>query len=267
VETTPFLSKNRASLINLGIASAGSTCSHHAGMIMNSYIREDLVADKQAIESADTIFYYAKKAGYKTILLDFFNNPTRDGIRKSDLRYIDEILSITNLYPDRKEYEQDFLILKELKKALERSVDENLFVYVIKRGAHFPYELDYPMDEKVFQPTLDGAAWKREDREKLLNSYYNILKYSVDKFWETIFALDFKETVFVYNSDHGQNLLENTDLKFTHCGSAKEMALVPLWCISPRTFRQSFSRDSTGKISFTTKTEAAISRYFPHSLS
>ncbi len=228
-ETTPFLSKNRESVINLGIASAGSTCSHHAGMIMNSFIREDFISDRRAIESADTIFYYAKRAGFKTILLDFFNNPTRDGIRKNDLEYIDEILSITDLYPDREAYEQDFLILDELKTAMEKSAGRPLFVYIIKRGAHFPYESDYPMNEKIFHPTLEGASWERKDKEKLLNSYYNILRYSVDAFWETILAREFKGTVFIYTSDHGQNLLEYGDLKLTHCGDKKEMALVPLW--------------------------------------
>jgi glucan phosphoethanolaminetransferase (alkaline phosphatase superfamily) len=56
-----------------------------------------------------------------------------------------------------------------------------------------------------------------EDRERLVNTYQNAIHWSVDHFFETLLAeIDLSDSVLIYTSDHGQNLLDDGN-PTTHC--------------------------------------------------
>src|SRR5262249_30108858 len=97
-------------------------------------------------------------------------------------------------------------------------------------GAHFPYDDKYPVEDARF-PMIGG-----DDRERLISSYKNAVAWSVDEFFRVLLpATDLSNTLIIYTSDHGQNLLDN-GYKVTHCSTdghiARGEGLVPLFAIT-----------------------------------
>src|SRR5439155_16484551 len=78
-------------------------------------------------------------------------------------------------------------------------------------------------------------------RDKMVNSYANAIRWSVDGVFEDLLpALDFKNTVLLYTSDHGKSFLEGAgkDTHGTIVNPPCSQANVPLFiigdCVQPR---------------------------------
>jgi glucan phosphoethanolaminetransferase (alkaline phosphatase superfamily) len=229
VDTTPYLRQTGSRLLNYGVASSGATCSYPSNNFLATFVRLEDVTSRQAIERRQTIYYYAKKAGFRTAFLSAqTRTPVFYGIVASDLVYIDDVVLVeeTNSGP---EYLNDYILVEELRKLLTTHRDEKIFALVQKLGAHVPYDPYYPAEARVFGPVLAGRPVGVEHQAEAVNSYYNGLRYAVDGFYQKLdTALEGTETVLLYTSDHGQNLDFSTT-KRTHCGAARIMAEVPLW--------------------------------------
>jgi len=216
--TTPFLKSIEHEIYNYGVASSAANCSSISNTILRSGIMPNMLPDKeQASLRNANIWAYAKKAGYYTVFIDAQNkkNKPHNFMTKYDFATIDKYIQIEKYsLPNR--YMNDFKLIDILKEELVKH--EKIFVYINKLGAHFPYEETYPEKNKFFLPTLrDGEAPSLEKKEKMLNSYFNSIRWSVDLWWEKVYSqIKNLDVLFLYTSDHGQNLFDNSS-KATHC--------------------------------------------------
>lgn len=234
-DTTPFLNSIGENIFNYGIASSGANCSNTSNTILRSGICADMFPDEnQSTLKNPNIWAYAKKAGYFTVFIDAQNEQTKpqNYMSKYDFSTIDRYIQIEKEYNSPR-FMNDFDVIKSLKKEL--NAHKKIFVYINKLGAHFPYEETYPQDKKVFTPTLDiGEAPTLDTKDKMLHSYYNALRWSVNDWWREVYRVFNKLNVlFIYTSDHGQNLFDN-DNKQTHCSALPTTteANVPLFFVA-----------------------------------
>jgi len=216
--TTPFLLSVKDKIINYGIASSGANCSGYSNTILRSGINWKSIPDKnqQALKGAN-IWAYAKKMGYYTVYIDAQNHSSKpqNYMNKYDFKTIDKYIHFDEL-ANGIQYLYDSKIID----ALEFEVKEHpmIFVYINKLGSHFPYEAMYPQEKKVFSPTLKlSESPSLSKKTETLNSYYNTLRWGVDDWWNNIFDRFHKKNIlFIYTSDHGQNIFNNNK-KQTHC--------------------------------------------------
>lgn len=104
------------------------------------------------------------------------------------------------------EYEFDRRAIDRIEGIIRDN--ERSFTYLLKVGAHFPYDEKYPEAEKVYRPTLSDGG-EGGNLEKTLNSYDNALRWSVDGFIQALFerfAGSDRRILMIYTSDHGQSL-------------------------------------------------------------
>lgn len=227
--TTPYLDSIGSRLFNFGTAVSGSTCSDASNVMLNSFVRPQDVRDRNAVLSRPTVFYYAKAAGYRTVLLSaVFRSPLFYGIREADLAYLDETIMINQLYDDGRKELNDHRLIPELEQLFDRYQGERLFVYVRKQGTHFPFDDYYPEDRTPFEPILGDSRPMRAHRAALANSYANGLRWNLDDFYRELdAAVGDEDAFYVFTSDHGENV--ELDESLLHCGRHPTMAMVPLW--------------------------------------
>ncbi len=233
--TTPFLNSMSKNIFNYGIASSGANCSNTSNTILRSGIGSNAFPDEnQSTLKNPNIWAYAKKAGYFTVFIDAQNEQTKpqNYMSKYDFLTIDKYIQIEKEY-NSKRFMNDFDVIDALKKELNSH--KKIFVYINKLGAHFPYEETYPQDKKVFIPTLDlGEAPTLDTKDEMLNSYYNAIRWSVNDWWKEVYnQFNMSNVLFIYTSDHGQNLFDS-DNKQTHCSALPTTteANVPLFFVA-----------------------------------
>lgn len=232
--TTPFLYSIKDSILNYGIASSGAVCSDYSHIMLMSGLKRNQLPDEMgASRKQPTIFQYAELAGMQSNLLYVpGHEPVPKGyMTLNDFELIDHKFHTKKIYPDAKTYELDHLSIDILDEIISKQ--ESSFTYFLKYGCHFHYESTYPEQERVFAPVEDINDWNREDREALLNSYYNSIRWSVDHFLKELYErYQGQDVLIFYTSDHGQQLMEYPDIKLTHCvkhEAPSEMAQVPLF--------------------------------------
>lgn len=200
-----------------------------------------------------TIFQYARSMNYKTWYLDGQMKAYWGGI-EDDKRYIDEFFTLADLDPDRiedyqqnngkaltdenerhglKQWDIDLVLAEKIRNIFESSSGN--FVFVYKRGIHFPYEKNYPAENAVWQPVYKFTSqWETPPAEAhagLTNSYDNALLHGTDPFFRKL-ELDRKlpyGTVIVYTSDHGETFASNG--RAGHGGDSNDEASIPLFII------------------------------------
>lgn len=116
-----------------------------------------------------------------------------------------------------------------------RSVLESTgnFVWINKRGVHFAYNNTFPPQAAHWTPIMKGYAYDPAQREQIVNSYDNGVRYNAETFWRSLITdpAVLEHTVVVYTSDHGQTLAEH-DEPSTHCNDTRNEALVPLFIVA-----------------------------------
>jgi len=226
--TTPFLVSQAGSVANFGLAVSASNCSNASNAILRLGANPDtLGAGDDGILSNPSIWKYAKKADFETSFIEaqYISEGHLNFMNRTELGLIDNILTYSR---DSDKSQRDARLVGQISNILSRSTSQ--FVYVNKYGAHFPYQNSYPESETVFQPAMQSYE-TTEDRERLVNSYKNAIRWSVDRFFEKLLdQIDLSNSVLIYTSDHGQNLLDDGK-PTTHCRRSQETlfeAVVPL---------------------------------------
>src|SRR5262249_747648 len=80
IENTPFLSKSNDRVINFGVAVAAANCSESSRTMIRFGLRPDDFGDSGLLGLRHpSIWTYARRAGYRTVLVDAFH--TSDGIQ------------------------------------------------------------------------------------------------------------------------------------------------------------------------------------------
>lgn len=258
-DTTPFLNdlNKKGLLLNWGTAVSASTSSHpsYDAFIVGVTPADIEHLDFQELSARPSIFQYAKAMGYRTVL---FDGQMMDywGGTKDDLNYIDEFDSLAVIdRPDRvedwqsagnkitdeserseglKQWEIDEHIAAMVNRIFTTSTGNFIFIY--KRGCHFPYEKNFPPSQTIWQPIYHfHEQYEIPPADKLqavVNSYDNSLKYNLDEFFKKL-APDYSNlpnnTVIIYTGDHGESFYENG--RAGHGGSTVGEAAVPLFIL------------------------------------
>jgi lipid A ethanolaminephosphotransferase len=232
-KTTEYLD-SLDNILTLGSISSVSNASAQTNYILRNGLTIKDVPDKNfSTLKKPTIFQYAQKAGFETIFLD--SQVNYEGLQNLmssyDQEHIDHYVTL-----ELKERNNDTLldrrILKQLTKKLNNS-DKSHFVYFVKFGSHFRWQFNYPEDKTYFKPSLSKTeSLTYERRQEAINTYQNSIRWGVDGFFkELVNSIDTKDTLIIYTSDHGQNILEN-DVIITHglaMNPPSTMATVPLF--------------------------------------
>lgn len=230
-KSTPFLTERRGQLINFGPAVAAHNCSAAARLILRAGLRSsDLPDVSERAFKNPTIWQYAQKAGFETVLVDAFANviSTHSYMTKVERGFIDRTIPVGGA-PD---YMRDQTIAAQILPRI-LATEKRLFVYVNKYGSHFPYRAAYPAD---FGGSGTAPLDNLEDRSELQESYRRAVRWSVDEFFRTLLGgIDLKDTLIIYTSDHGQSLLEG-GYRLTHCSTTGKVhpgeGIVPLFALS-----------------------------------
>jgi len=226
---TPKLAANKHRIVNYGHAVSGGNCSSYSNAILRlGGTRNDI---STSITTSPTIWQYAKQAGYRTVFIDGQSGLNKNPGLLQNFMSINETKNIDHLvrFSDVSGPQLDFKLLEIIKKEL--ASPDPVFIYANKNGAHFPYDEGYPKSQSVFEPTITQAGEDKNDTR--LNSYLNVIRWSVDKFFGHFFdQLDLTETAVIYTSDHGQALFNG---KLTHCSVKApdpREGLVPLFALT-----------------------------------
>jgi hypothetical protein len=223
---TPYLN-GEGRIINFGVAGAISNCSSAARLALQAGLRHDQIPDRgYSSLRQPTIWQYAKRAGFTTILLDAISPAGR----YHDFMTAEEALSTDEdhrFFGDQT-YDRDMKIAEELRRLLQTR--DRVFIYVNKSGTHFPYGSSYPPEAAIF-PVHNQPS----ERARIVNDYLNATRWSVDGFFQRLLSgLELKGTFILYTSDHGQNLLDD-GTRITHCRSRNPLpaeARVPLFALA-----------------------------------
>lgn len=221
-KTTPTLENLwRENLLkNWGFAASGATESVGSNRLLLSGLA-DLPDRENQIHTLPTIFQYARAAGYRTAYFD--GQDYADWIGSEiDRRDFGRIFNAHD-FPDAAPYDLDRAFAMKINEIVNHS--RGNFIWVNKRGVHFRYEKNYPVDKTIW--SLDDAP--RETNRLLENNYDNALFYNSETFFQALIGERLPaDTVFIYTSDHGQTLQSS---RATHAGDSKPEALVPIFVI------------------------------------
>jgi len=203
MRTTPFLYSIKDKLINFGVNYSMGNCSQISNMLFISGFK-----NTQALKVQPMIFQYMKNAGYETYLLDSPHNRLLDGFFYYDKEHIDHYISLR----DNKKMERDTKGLDKLKEILNKPGKK--FIYLLKQGAHFPFEENFKKENAVL-------PFNKKTERGYLNLYLNALKVAVDDYWKKLIkVIDDKDAVVLWQGDHGVNIVPNKGdkyVKLTHC--------------------------------------------------
>jgi lipid A ethanolaminephosphotransferase len=217
-ETTPRLETLGPGLFNYGIASAPSNLSASTNLVLQSGLRPDQIPDRElASLKGPNLFAYLARAGFDPWLIDaqiYSDRPT-NFMTRYDLEGLAGHVQVRRQHAGLREWEMDFAALEQVVEIV--SSHERSFVYLVKTGAHFPYEDKYPDALRLYRPTL-GLGEARRAGPEVLNSYLNALRWTVDAFLaEAAARLEAtgRRVLLVYTSDHGQSGLLPEELAGT----------------------------------------------------
>jgi len=222
---TPYLFSRKDRLINFGYASSGANCSAESNQILRFGPNPNDF--EKTFKTNPSIWQYAKKAGYKTIMIEgqATEGTLNNRMTKNEVSNIDEFIYV----PGNGSLEKDIYIAKIIKEKTSENYDKPIFIIAVKSGLHFPYNEKVPDVKNKSMSNSNGLNFGTKN--ELINSYKRGISYLVDDFFYSLIEnVDYEDTVLIYTSDHGQNLLDNGK-KLTHCSSSNTSpyeGLVPL---------------------------------------
>ncbi|NAW85552.1 sulfatase-like hydrolase/transferase [Photobacterium halotolerans] len=232
----PSLKAHADAVINYGVATSAHNCSSYS----NAVLRWGVVpgAFEQALQ-LPTIWQYSQASGYTSTYIDAQKPPgtLANFMNIDELSFINQVkqLNVEQIERHQAFMRIDFDIVDHLVSLV--ADDKPDFIYINKLGVHFPYEGKYPASSTRFQPAM--ALFEpigHSDRQALINSYKNAIAWNVNGFFDRLLnSIDLDNTVVIYTSDHGQDLLEEGKGLLTHCnrnsGSAYQ-GMVPMMVLT-----------------------------------
>ncbi|MCP4137057.1 MAG: sulfatase-like hydrolase/transferase [bacterium] len=238
--TTPYMLSIQDRIVNFGLAlsSYNSSSQSNAILRMGIGLDEFMGPNGKNLFSNPFIWQYAHTAGYETTFMDV--QVTK--IKKYQ-NYMDNLEAehIDNINMEIEDDHEAALILRDIIKKPGKQ-----FVYLVKEGAHFHYEIRYPENQKIFTPTLEKGELPM-DMQRVVNSYKNVVKWSVDEFYKILLSdISLKNTLIIYTSDHGQDFANSngTAVFYGRNRNAKPPeVLVPMMVITDnKEIKQSFKK-------------------------
>jgi glucan phosphoethanolaminetransferase (alkaline phosphatase superfamily) len=207
-DVTPYISSVSANIYNYGIVCSAGNNSGTSQLILRSGVRSEVFPDtgQRSLKNPD-IMQFAKKAGFYTIFLDGQKNILQNFMSKYDMNAINYYKGVQE---DGMAGEMiDFVLADQIADLLSDTT-RRTFTYVVKMGAHFPYEKYYPDDQRIFQPAMKRGELNN-DRNRMVNSFKNVIRWNVDHFLKYLVTKlgNRKDYLIIYTSDHGQTLLEH----------------------------------------------------------
>jgi glucan phosphoethanolaminetransferase (alkaline phosphatase superfamily) len=231
-DTTPYLKTldTTSKMVNFGVVNSVSNCSSTSNLSLRIGLNPKTIPEfEKNMYDLPTIFQYAKRAGYTTWLID--TQSQKDYLQNYmslyDKKDIDNFITLDD---DTVPHTRDMSMIKKIQE-LTKGASKN-FIITVKFGAHWPYILDFPVENTVFTPVIETTyGMTQENKEKQINTYANAILYSTDHYLEELIKdSDLSKSIIFYTSDHGQNILE-TEGKITHCNNdniVKNEVSVPL---------------------------------------
>lgn len=231
--TTPYLVKNKHTLQVLPPATAYTNYSAGSNISLISAARaEQLPDNEQKLLKQPGLFSYAKAAGYSTVLID---------AQQQYMKGI-EFPLLQNYFALADASLIDSVYFSPVERALADSVaaeriiqllqsDTPSFIYLIKSGAHWPYQTSYPPYAARYLAEENSWLNSTADSALAMNSYYNAIHWSVDRFWKQLLEAELGDSFILYTSDHGQRLPAYAFAR-THASLYKadpREGQVPLW--------------------------------------
>ena len=241
-KSTPYLDKlamHSDDFVNFGLVNSISNCSSTSNLFLRIGMNP-LKYQKSKISELPTIFQYAKRAGFTTWLFD--SQTRKDHLQNYLTPYDKETIDhFETLGAEVERVERDGRFLNRMIALVnnQKSSEKN-FIVLVKYGAHFPYLLTYDQHTSPFSPVVESSygGMNMAHREEVVNTYLNSLYFNVDLYFKKMLEkIDLKESIVLYTSDHGQNILETEGLTRTHCNSlnvVKNEVTVPLFLFTNR---------------------------------
>jgi glucan phosphoethanolaminetransferase (alkaline phosphatase superfamily) len=236
--TTPYLLSIRDRIINFGIASSSANSSNSSNAILRYGLTPEIInsSSRGSMFSRASIFRFAKRAGYSTVYIDCQKQSgLQNYMTKDEVKDIDYFFQTNKLRTGKIKGDEAFNDTNAAKKANDiLKQNGKQFILINKKGCHFHYARSFPETQKIFQPCM---VWEEpvNSREKLINTYKNGIRWSVDTFFKILLEKnDLHDVTVFYTSDHGQNLLDD-GMPATHCRyrtATPNEARVPLFVIT-----------------------------------
>lgn len=186
-------------IVDFGESASISTCSASSNALLRWGLQRAAIGQPGYDPRTNpTIWGYAKAAGFRTTLIDGQSKgATQNFVTSGELALLDEFVG-TDIG-----METDRHIAEMLRDRLRRPGRE--LIYVVKRGSHFPYEMNYPAG------TVSADAPKK-------TKYAAAVSYATGGFFATLAKeLHSADVLVIYTSDHGQNL----QARAVHCSDER----------------------------------------------
>jgi glucan phosphoethanolaminetransferase (alkaline phosphatase superfamily) len=200
--------------LDYGEAAATVNCSAGTNALLRWGIDQNRLGTKDYDpRNATYIWSYAKAAGYKTVLIDgqASNGNPQNFLGRKERRLIDEQVIVKD------SPEADLEIARELRNRFLNNSKE--FIYIVKRGVHFPFDFSYA---KGYLP----------EQATRLEKYEAGIHYTTSRFFREIsIGIDYSHIFAVYTSDHGIVLEEGKQPNCNHVPSWQEYS-VPLMVVT-----------------------------------
>lgn len=198
---------------DFGVAAALGHCSAPAQVALRSGVDVRRVTERSDLRRTPTIWAYARRAGYRTHMIDGQTaGAPQNLLLPPERALIDDYVSMVG------GIDTDLKIADALNARMKGTGKS--FTYAVMRGVHFQYRDHYPK----------GAI---PEGSPVRLQYDTALRWSKGKFFDRLLAgVDRDAVAIVYTSDHGQNLIPGA---LPHCsrdGMADEFR-VPLLAFLP----------------------------------
>lgn len=250
-DTTPYIYSIRDTIINFGIASSAANSSNSSNAVLRFGLKPEQITSRsrENMFRRASLFRLAKKAGYATTYIDCQKESgLQNYMTPGEQKDIDTFIQTNKLRTGKIKGDESFNDTNAAKKANEiLKQNGKQFILINKKGCHFHYARSFPETQKIFQPCM---VWEEpvNSREKLINTYKNGIRWSVDTFFKILLENnDLHDVTVFYTSDHGQNLLDDGK-PATHCRyrtATVNEAKVPLFIITGNKSAENKLREST----------------------
>ena len=179
---------------NFGLTYSGANCSTASNYILRKGTWYPSDNNSLKVWEVESLFSLAKHQNFKTVFIDNQNVLhdiiLRNYFTDSELHDIDKIYEAEDTYASR-----DMNSLSIVKKEL---MNNKVFIFINKVGAHFPYE-----------STISKDLVSTDN----MKNYRTSIKQNVILYLQKLLTMIDNDTVVLYTSDHGQNFSANA----THC--------------------------------------------------
>jgi glucan phosphoethanolaminetransferase (alkaline phosphatase superfamily) len=223
--------------VDFGKAAAMGNCSTPSNVALRSGVTVRTASDRLDLRKMPTIWAYARKAGYRTTMIDGqASGAPQNMLAGSELALVDRYLGMAaGIDTDRD-------IARFLNRELQS--EGRQFIYVVLKGVHFQYADHIP-------PHLRDPSWSNRQE------YEAALAYSKKRFFDLLLdGVDRQRAAIIYTSDHGQNLTPGV---LPHCSRhpVKDEFAVPMLAFLPPADALALSPTASGH---------STSQIFPTSL-